>query len=438
MPSEPHRRPRPDGVVARLRVLLAVHAGRTTGALCRATNHGGGTLPGRVGLALCPDLLAALTRGRRTVLVSGTNGKTTTTRYLATALERLGPVLSNSDGSNLRAGLASRLIRGADRCSTAVLEVDERVLAGVAPELLPAVVVLLNLTRDQLDRTSEMSIHLSSWSAALAAVPRATVVANADDPLVCAAVLRARPDRSRVVWVQAGQPWHRDCPLCPACGSPWGAWTSPWACLTCGLSQPVAEWRVCGDEIVLPDGSRVVADLGLPGRTNVANAAMAAAAAECLGAPTEQAVQAMRAVTDVGGRWRRLLVDGRPVQIVLAKNPAGWSEVLAELAGVPEAVVVSINARVADGRDPSWLWDVPFERLRGMTVVASGEHAQAVSLRLRYAEVEHAVESDPCRALQLLAGRPTTVVANYTSFRELTGKLGAGTGRSRAWVPSAA
>ena len=403
------------------RARVAVAAGRAAGALSRALGRGRGTaMPGRVALWFSPDLPARLTAGRTVVVVSGTNGKTTTTRYLATAMRTQGPVLSNHGGANLRSGVASALLADTgDASGTAVLEVDEAALPAVLAETGPAAVVLLNLSRDQLDRTSEVAWHARRWAAALSAVPDAVVVANADDPLVCSAVLTARPDAERVVWVGAGQPWTRDCPLCPRCGNAWEPPVGSWACRQCGFARPAAAWQAAGEDLRVPGGRTVRADLGLPGRANVANAAMAVAAASCLGASWEAALEAIRTVTDVGGRYLRTAYAGADVRLLLAKNPAGWAEVLDQLAGGTGPVVVSVNARAADGRDTSWLWDVPFEQLAGRPVVAAGDRAADVSLRLRYAAVPHVVRPDVLGSLPELVGAPggaVDVVANYTAF----------------------
>jgi lipid II isoglutaminyl synthase (glutamine-hydrolysing) len=109
---------------------------------------------------------------------------------------------------------------------------------------------------------------------------------------------------------------------------------------------------------------------------------------------------------------------------LLAKNPAGWNEVLSYLEGRDTGVVIAVNAHLADGRDPSWLWDVPFELLRGMPVAASGERALDVAVRLDYGDVTCTVERDPMRAAARIGGREVHVVASYTQFMALNRKLG--------------
>jgi UDP-N-acetylmuramyl tripeptide synthase len=161
----------------------------------------------------------------------------------------------------------------------------------------------------------------------------------------------------------------------------------------------------------------------LPGRANRANAAMALTLAGVLGADPRRAADAMSAVAEVVGRYARVRVDGREARLLLAKNPAGWVEVFDFLRPPPLPVVVVINARIADGRDPSWLWDVPFERLAGRLVVASGERSRDLAVRLRYAGVDHLHEPDPVAAIAAADAPSVEVVANYTSFQALRARL---------------
>jgi UDP-N-acetylmuramyl tripeptide synthase len=145
---------------------------------------------------------------------------------------------------------------------------------------------------------------------------------------------------------------------------------------------------------------------------------MAAAAVVALGQDPAWAVQAMARVGTVAGRYERVTVDGVRVRLLLAKNPAGWAEALDLIRPAPVPVVVGINARVADGHDPSWLWDVPFERLRGRTVVATGERGRDLAVRLHYAGVSHTYVEDYRDAVRAAGGPEVDLAANYTSFQD--------------------
>lgn len=398
------------------RVRFALFTGRSAGRASRALGRGAGQqVSGRIMNRLAPEALPALGAGRRVILVSATNGKTTTTRLLAAAIEAQGEqVASNVTGANLAAGCAAALDRDRD-AEWAVLEVDERALPGVFEALRPEVLVLGNLSRDQLDRYGEVASIAHRWRTLLAEHPDTTVVANASDPAVAWA---AQP--AATTWVAVGLGWRDDAATCPNCGAllTWSA--DRFDCAGCGFGQPDAVATLADGALVV-DGARYPLGLGLPGRWNEQNAALAVMAARAVGIRPAHAVAAAAAVETVSGRYASYaLGDGRPVRVLLAKNPAGWSEVLQYLEPSDSGVVLAVNAHIADGRDPSWLWDVPYERLRGRDVAASGERALDVAVRLYYAEVAHRIERDPVLAAVHLDRDHIDIVASYTNFHSLT------------------
>lgn len=374
-------------------------------------------------LAVDPSALRTLARGHRAALVSGTNGKTTTTRLLRAALTTRGPVVTNLRGANMAPGLAAALADG-EPGADAALEVDEAWLPKVADAVDPVVVLLLNLSRDQLDRNNEVRMLAATWRKAVAGMHGTTVVANADDPLTAWAAMAA----PSVVWVAAGQPWTADAAGCPDCGgqisfAPDG---DGWSCTKCDLARPDPSVRFTTEQLLI-DGRPHPLELLLPGRANRANAAMAVTAARAMGVDPDDALAAVSATADVDGRYRTLDIDGVRCRLLLSKNPAGWLEVLDIISDNRGPVVIGINARIADGKDPSWLWDVPFEELRGRPVVASGERCHDLAVRLHYAEVDHTIERDMRRAIgaagRLADGTTVDVVGNYTAFMGLTAEL---------------
>jgi len=399
------------------RQIAARRAVMVAGALSRSLGAGGGsTVGGRIGLALDPGLLGSLARGRTVALVSGTNGKTTTTRMLAEALGGTRGVATSSAGANMPAGLVSALV-SAPAGQPGVLEVDEGYLRDVARSVSPRVIVALNLSRDQLDRVSEVRMIAARWRDAFAE-SAATVVANCDDPLVTWAAREA----SAVVWVAAGGLWQADAHHCPACDAEVrfaGPGEAPgWRC-GCGLERPLPD-AVLDGEILVTDGRSARVDLAIPGRFNLANAAMAAVAATVLGRDLGGALGAIGRVDEVAGRFAVVKDGPVAVRLLLAKNPAGWSELIAMIAASRRPVVVAINARDADGHDPSWLWDVPFERLAGATVVATGERRDDLAVRLKHAGVAHVVVDDQVAALHVAAPEgDVDYVGNYTAFQQL-------------------
>jgi UDP-N-acetylmuramyl tripeptide synthase len=403
------------------RLLLAARLGRAAQAASKRLGRGNGAvIGGSVASFVYPGILTRAASGVTAVAVSGTNGKTTTTRLIAAALATQSDVLTNVHGANLPNGVVSALLDPHEPDARLVAEVDERYLPAVMRDVQPRVVVLLNLSRDQIDRMAEVRSNAVRWRTAIAAATNLTVVANCDDPIVAHAV----PAGIDAVWIAAGMRWRWDAMSCPACGGriDYGD-RGEWRCRLCGRSRPQPDVTIDGDRVVL--GADVVElDLGLPGEHTRSNAAMALAATRVLGVPPATAAAAFAVITDVDGRYRSLWGDGRPGRLYLGKNPAGWLEILEVLEQQDRRPLVLVfNANQPDGRDPSWLWDVPVERLRGRPVVVSGERAADMAVRLRYAEVEHTVA--PSLPVALAEGRRlgADVLATYTAFWQVKGAL---------------
>jgi UDP-N-acetylmuramyl tripeptide synthase len=398
---------------------VAAGIGSMVAGLSRRLRRGGGSVVGgRAILTVDPDALSRLAASHAVALVSGTNGKTTTTSLLRAALATTGPVVTNALGANLPPGLAAALASAPSKAAAA-LEVDEAWLGRVVDATAPRAVALLNLSRDQLDRNNEVRQLAATWRRTLTGRAGTTVVANADDPLVVWGAGQA----SRVLWVGAGQPWTLDASGCPHCGGRVRFDDRGWSCGQCDLQRPPLDVCVHGTTVAGPGQRRATLELMLPGRANRANAAMALTVASLFGADPQGAAAAMSQVAEVVGRYARVHVDGREARLLLAKNPAGWLEVFDFVGPPPLPVVVVINARIADGRDPSWLWDVPFERLAGRLVLASGERSRDLAVRLRYAGLEHGHEPDPVAAIRAAGAPRVEVVANYTAFQALRARI---------------
>lgn len=416
-----------------VRTRLAVVLGRLAAWASRRLGTGGGSvIAGRVALRLCPDVLARLARGRTSIVVTGTNGKTTTSHLVAAALRGRGPVAHNASGSNMVDGATAALIL-APRARLCVLEVDELHLAPVLDAVRPDVLVLLNLSRDQLDRVSEVRATARGIAGLLRRHPDTVVVANADDPLVVWAA-GASP---RVEWVSAGTRWRADTLACPTCGQgldrPAAEIGTPWSCPGCGLHRPCPRWwygLLGAGGTAAPAVHRVGAapvplSLSLPGRVNLGNATLAVAAAAAIGTDPVTATARLGGVREVAGRYGRLAHRGRLVRTVLVKNPAGWGEALDVLTpGRPLLMV--INAGEADGRDVSWLWDLCLDALADRVVAASGDRAADLGVRLSYADVAHYTDPDPLVALEHLPVGEVDAVANYTAFLRLQHRLAPG------------
>ena len=416
---------------------LAATVGGAAGTASRLAGRGDGSVIGGViGLKLKPDLLSLLATGRQVILVTGTNGKTTTTRLVTAALGTLGqPVASNAFGANMEAGLVSALAKAPD-AMLAVLEVDEKFIPKMLTATNARVVMLLNLSRDQMDRAAEIWMLARRWREPLAAAPDCPVIANADDPLVAWAAGEAK----QVTWVAAGQRWHDDSWCCPNCGSHLRRDGADWHCLECSYRRPPVRWLLHdstaegsggyggvgppGDSMVIePDGRARQLEMSLPGRANRSNAVMALATAEVFGVGVSQALPAIGGVREVAGRYTRIARNGTDLRLLLAKNPAGWLEALDVLE--PDGpVLLAVNAQVPDGRDTSWLWDVDYRRLRGRPVLVAGERRTDLAARLEADEVPFRIVGSVDDAIAKAAAPKLEVIANYTAFQQIRAVLG--------------
>lgn len=416
-----------------LRAQLATALGRTAATLSRATGRGDGSvIGGRIGLMLDPDLLRKLAAHRKLALVSATNGKTTTTRLIAAALQELGEVATNAFGANMPAGHVTALA-SAKNAPYGVLEVDEKYLPEVLDTTGAQVVCLMNLSRDQMDRAAEIWLLAQKWRRALSGKP-AHAIANCDDPLVAWAASTA----ARVTWVAAGQRWREDSWCCPECGGPLdrpepgtigqgigvsSAAGAMWACRECTFHRPEPNWVLDGEEVIDPRGTRWRLDLQLPGQANRSNAAMALAVAAAFGLEPARALPRLRTVTSVAGRYTTVERDGRVLRLLLAKNPAGWLEAF-DVTDPALPVILSVNAQVPDGRDTSWLWDVDYGVLKGRPVAVTGERRLDLALRLHVAGVPFQLCDSFGEAVSAVPAGRVDVIANYTAFQQIRAEFG--------------
>ena len=404
-----------------LRARLAATIGGAAGRVSRLSGRGDGSvIGGVVGLRMEPDLLRLLAADRQVVLVTGTNGKTTTTRLVSAALGAMGQgVASNAFGANMEAGLASALGQ-APHAPFAVLEVDERYLPAMIDATRPRIVTLLNLSRDQMDRAAEIWLVARRWREALADARGCQVVANADDPLIAWAAGAAK----EVTWVAAGQRWQEDSWCCPECGSHLRRDEPGWRCGECGFARPAAQWVLDGESVVDACGRVRKLSLALPGRANRSNAVIALAVAGLFGADMDQVLPWLRTVASVAGRYTRLERQGRHLRLLLAKNPAGWLEAFDVLSPVPTPVLLAVNARVPDGKDTSWLWDVDYRLLRGRRVLVTGERGLDLAVRLEADQVPFELAGGVDEATERVPPGELDVIANYTAFQQIRAALG--------------
>ena len=463
-------------IAGRLRRGVALLAGLVAAEASRRLGRGGGTaLPGLVAATIAPDITAQLV-GRAdagSVVVTGTNGKTTTVHLLAEIARAAGiDVIANRSGSNLERGIVSAFLaeRGnGARGRLGVLEVAAAALPPLLPALAPRAIVVLNLFRDQLDRYGEVDSVAEGWERMLIADGSgATLVLNADDPSIAPladaargevvtfgieddAIARAGPDHaSDARFCRCGAPFRYDAVFVAHAGR--------WRCDGCGRSRPAP--LVSAHEIEqIEDGSRFVLDLGgrrlpmelpLQGLYPIYNALGAAASAYALGLPPSVVADSLASAGPAFGRQERFRLRDRELRLWLAKNPAGMNAVLRALTAArgpsedePKLhLLAELNDGIQDGRDVSWIYDADFELLAGhaASVVVSGDRADDLALRLRLAGVRvDYVQPHRASALdealrRLPAGERLEVIPTYTAMLQLREIIAAGSGAAPYWA----
>jgi UDP-N-acetylmuramyl tripeptide synthase len=444
--------------VSAARLAGGLLAARATGVLLRRAGRGGTSLPGKVLTRVEPHaigrLAARLPRG--SVVVSATNGKTTTAAMISAVLRRTGAgLVHNRAGANMAGGVAAALAGAARRGGREVtgdlglFEVDELWLAPVVEELEPRVMLLGNLFRDQLDRYGELEAIADRWAEVVAARGASTrLVLNADDPVVADLGRAHEPlyfgvddDALALPELQHAA----DSKHCRRCGHAYVydvayyAHLGHYHCPRCGQRRPapgvvatdveLRGIRTAAFTLRAPDGERRRVELPLPGLYNVYNALGAAALCLALGVGLDAVVTGLEAVEPAFGRAETIPLDGRPMSILLVKNPAGANEVLRTLALERTELDLFgvLNDGIADGRDISWVWDADWELLaphvRRMT--CSGTRAAELALRMKYAGVDgerlHVVEDVAAGLDDALAdgSGPLYALPTYTALLEL-------------------
>lgn len=462
-------------MIGRSRRLAAVAGGKMAAAVSRRLGRGGTALPGLVAAHIDPGLLDHMAEqlGHGSIVVTGTNGKTTTARMLAAIARAAGwRVVHNRSGSNLMRGLSATAIGASDLFGNVphgedtfgVFEVDEATLPLAAPALAPRATVFTNLFRDQLDRYGEVDGISALWRKALPSFdPRSSVVLNVDDPSVAAlsdawsgrTVTFGVEDRTHATIAEHAA----DARWCAACGAEYRyealyfGHIGVWECPGCGRRRPVpdvagvsvhlapdAATRLC---VTTPSG-RLGVDLPLAGLYNAYNALAAIAGATTCGLPLDAVVRGLSGVEAAFGRQEQMVARGRTVRLLLCKNPAGVNQVLRLLCSEspPLYLLIVLNDGTADGHDISWIWDVDYELLAGRVarVVVSGRRVDDMALRLKYAGLSHAlvVERDQRRAvLRALAMTPIgarlSALPTYTAMLGVREQVAELSGRSHFW-----
>lgn len=438
-------------------------SGLATQALRHLAHRPAANMPGKIALKIDPTIIAEerykLTQG--SLVVVGTNGKTTITNMIADALEAQGlSIACNRTGANLSYGVASTLLQTKEPVDWGVFESDELWLARTLPQLQATYVLLLNLFRDQLDRYGEIDRIQDAIVKALTESPQTTLIYNADDPLC--ATIAARIDNPKITFgiaedMHLAQNQVSDTQMCHFCSGMFEyeyrqyGQLGAYRCLNCGFERPALDyWAhniVLGNPLTF-DLSHTVASAGAATASKVSdgvtdevitctlkapqagpymvyNVMAAYLASHLVGVSDTTFQNAIDCFDPQNGRLQALTIEGRPLLLNLAKNPTGFNQNLKIITQTPgkKAVAFFINDNEADGHDISWIWDCDFEELtqeQDVVVYAGGIRKNDLQVRLKYAGIDakliNSVDEMVDEVLTMPADWQMFAIANYTSL----------------------
>ena len=448
----------------------AIFACKAAKLALRVLGRGGTTLPGMIALRICPEILSHAASGVRTVIITGTNGKTTTARIVEEMCVQTGiPHISNRSGANLITGITTEFISnfslsGKPKKHFAIIECDEAASKEVCRQVQPEIILLTNLFRDQLDRYGEITQTLENVLVGIKNAPNATVCLNADCSL-CVSISQSVPNK--IVYfgidssIYVNQPEEAsDAPFCINCKHEYDysyhtfAHLGGFSCPSCGYSRPEAEVAVTEILDLALDTSTVrtrvmgLEDehiINLPGGYNIYNAIAALAVAAVASIPAESAKRAVAGFNCGFGRMERFNMGNAAARMILVKNPAGANQVLNFLSALEDETLLALclTDKTADGTDVSWIWDVQFERIADFgekitKVLIAGNRNADMAIRLKYAgvsvdSIELIDNYDDLISAMSKQANPVIIMPTYTAMMDLREKMSAAFGGGNFW-----
>ena len=441
-----------------MRILIANLVAKMTRGSSRLTKRGGGTtLPGLLAEKIAPNIIPTLATKLPLgiILITGTNGKTTTAKMLATILEVSGlRVIYNSSGSNLSRGIASFLSKNSNLLGTkikgdiAIFEIDEATMPEITKKVSPKLIVVTNLFRDQLDRYGELDKTANIIGSALKASPDSTLLLNGDDPLVSSLQKHNQTVRffgisDSIETQSSGAIDSKNCLQCNTeltYANRYFGHLGIYECSNCGFKRPKLDYSLSGLRLSV-DSSRALfvdskineasLEIRLPGLYNLYNALTASSIASELGVDIKIIQRSLKTVSAAFGRMETIKVGHKSISLLLVKNPTGFTQVIETLCydNKPKSLFLLLNDRFADGTDVSWVWDAELELIKDLVsnVVVGGIRAEDMHLRLKYAGFslkDISIEKDTAKALDMALanikeGETLYVLPTYTAMLEL-------------------
>jgi len=375
-----------------------------------ALRGGGSSLPGKIALKLNPNILKKLAKKWNVILVTGTNGKTTTSDMIVKALMAGGmTVINNSAGANMTPGIVAAFVKNyrfieRRKNRFAVIEVDEAYMRQITTMIDPQIIVATNIFRDQLDRYGETTTTYKYIFEAILNVPNAKLILNGDESM-----LGNMPVKNSCIYFgfeNYGEPtvlantesiFCRDCKTKYLYKSIVFNHLGEYYCENCGHSRPELDYNI-RDVSLSPLGSVVTindfhVEIGLPGLYNIYNAACAFAVADSLGVEKDIIAQSLATQESKFGRFETIEIDEKTLKLLLIKNPAGCNQCIDTVAIDEKEVSLMflLNDKYADGRDVSWIYDAHFEALSKMNIskiIIGGDRAYDMAIRLKVAGLD--------------------------------------------------
>ena len=439
-------------------------------SILRRLGKGGTNVPGRVALKLYPGLLGVLAKNVTTIIVTGTNGKTTTSRMIEKSLADSGiRYFANKSGANMLPGITAEFamnstLGGKNKYDVALVECDEAAFRTVSKYVDAKCIVVTNVFRDQLDRYGEVTHTLNSILTGIKNSPNATVCINADDSL---SVSMKEQIPNKVVFYGVESEIYKnrvhemsDAPYCIHCKTEYVydyvtyGHLGGFRCPKCGYHRPETEVAVekvlesTADASVIQirlNGRHYQATINLPGGYNIYNAIATVAAGQVLGLKDEVVIQALNSFECGFGRMEKFTVENTEIRMIWIKNPAGCNQVLNFLSNTttPSLFVVALNDRYADGTDISWIWDVDFEQLTHILdkltgIWVTGRRAEEMAMRFKYA----GIPVDMIRVIKdydqlidqiVLQSAPVYIMPTYTAMLDIREKISKKFGFKEFW-----
>ena len=456
-------------IAMKIRVILSVLACKFSRFALRLLGRGGTDFPGRVALKLCPNVLEHLAKNVTTIIVTGTNGKTTTARMIEQALADSGiSYFANKSGANLLSGVTAEFamhssMTGKCNYEYALIEADEAAFKAISKYVDAKTVVVTNVFRDQLDRYGEVTHTLENIRIGVSNSKNAVLCLNADDSI--SGSLAGMVDNP-VVYYGVDTPIYKsrvselsDAPYCHNCKHEYVydyvtyGHLGGFRCPNCGNSRPVPQISVKevvssdaeqSQVIIAADGVEYPTTINLPGGYNIYNACAAMACGKAMGLDLNVVSKSLSGFACGFGRMEKFDIDGVSLRMILIKNPAGCNQVLNFLTDIKEPFVFTtcLNDRTQDGKDVSWIWDVDFERLVEMEnlerIFVSGVRADDMAMRFQYAgfpveKITVIRDYGELTKACIATGKPVFIMPTYTAMLDLRGTISKNYGFKAFW-----